>query len=804
MKALFFAGIAFLMAAGPSMGARTIYSRADLLAGTALECFDSFDGIRTLWRGAGEALGGELRIVAPEGEWAAAWIPCGELSRVTVVEWEGARRAGPPESGWAFLLGAGTVENGGVRVLFSGGMMVRVERFGAAGTEILAGPVSPPGLFLSGWNRAAVRIEKGRITVVIAGEEALAAPLPDSTWSAIGLAAGPGSAFVFDNIALHTTGAARSQSPRAPSVRALLFDGFGSDRGLWARGAFPVLRGALTITTPNRAPLFDLLASPPRGAERIETLFAIDGPGPADFLLGARAEGDDFRGLIFRVMPSGEVFLLERSGGTDRPVRSLSGLIVDLRHGWNRLAARLENGEADIHLNGRPVMRVAMPDGLRGFGVRAEPGAAFALDDLLVFGESAGDTARARSAWRAARFLDGSAGADEGATRVERIRETALALPGLPGVLDLLFREAVLAGDVETALAAAAASLEERPGVTEKEQTWALALLLAGRLEEARGALARFRALFPEDPFGLENTLLLLDRNGERERLVREYRAARVGVEPLRAAAHGVAAWAYLRDRLTAEAAEALAEALRLGPGRLDLEIVEADLLRARGDARAALARYASFLERELPPEVEGAVHARLALTCFESGDFERAARELATLETAEDERAERARRILRSVALVRTGETVEGEAGRAALLEGRALAESTLADPPGTEDAILFDLLGRVESALALLDFQSDGDYRAYREHGRRADRLHARSAALDPRFASPPGAAGEVGTRPAPDPGRYAALVAAALPDDHPVGGFTEDPQRWASWRAVDRRADLAERAIEEILGQ
>ena len=47
------------------------------------------------------------------------------------------------------------------------------------------------------------------------------------------------------------------------------------------------------------------------------------------------------------------------------------------------------------------------------------------------------------------------------------------------------------------------------------------------------GALARFRAFRPDDPFGLENTLLLLDRTKQYERVIREYDAARAGVEPV-------------------------------------------------------------------------------------------------------------------------------------------------------------------------------------------------------------------------------------------------------------------------------
>ncbi|MFH1681612.1 MAG: hypothetical protein ABIH26_13350, partial [Candidatus Eisenbacteria bacterium] len=452
-------------------------------------------------------------------------------------------------------------------------------------------------------------------------------------------------------------------------------------------------------------------------------------------------------------------------------------------------------GSVRVDLNGETLFGWSGDGPAPGrFGISVGPGCDLAVDEVAIFtpaAEAPFDTAAAAAIWDEIAMLAEQRAL---ATKTDRLRDLFLLAPSLPGVLDLLFRDAVRAEDTETALAAADALAGMSEPGSDEEKLRIIALLLLRRWDDARGELARFRALRPDDPFGLENTLLLLDRTYEHERLVREYRAAVAGVEPLRAAGHGVAAWAYFRTRIIDHAIEALRLASRLGPGRIDLLLVEGDLLRSQGDLAAAMDRYEEVLSSGLSPVPEGNVLARKALVFFERAEYRAAAEVLSSLRETDDPRARRARAILEAFALYRSGREA-GAQGRPEIERAGELAGEMIADPPERGDAILFDLLGRIRTALALLDFQEGESYPAYREKTRRALDLFAAAARLDPSFV-PPGPEDEA--IPDLDPARFRYLLQGAFRDDHPVGGFVENPSRWTAWSLADRRADLAEREL------
>jgi tetratricopeptide (TPR) repeat protein len=452
-------------------------------------------------------------------------------------------------------------------------------------------------------------------------------------------------------------------------------------------------------------------------------------------------------------------------------------------------------------MNGEPQFESGNgPPAGGSFGIVAGPGTECSIDAIAIFAPPSSvpfDTMAATALWRE---IEGLTDQRAFATKADRLRDLLLLAPSLPGVLDLLYREAARAGDGETALAAA----EAMPGAgvpgSEDDKLRILALLLSRRREEAYGELQRVRALLPDDSFGLENTLLLLDRMDDHERLIREYRAAAAEAEPLRAAGHGVAAWAFLRSRMLDRTVEALRVAGRLGPGRIDLALVEGDLCRARGDLEGAAARYDSILAGRLYPVPEANIRARAALVRFEQGEYAGAFAGLAAIPESPDPAARRARAILMAFALQQSGVSA-GPSGRPDLERSRDLATSLLSDPPVPGDAILLDLLGRIHATLALLDLEAGESYPVYREKTRLAADYVRRASWLDPSFPAPGGEGAEI---PNFDPTRFRSLLYTALPDDHPVGGFVEDPSRWAAWSLADRRADLAEREIGEILGR
>ena len=72
--------------------------------------------------------------------------------------------------------------------------------------------------------------------------------------------------------------------------------------------------------------------------------------------------------------------------------------------------------------------------------------------------------------------------------------------------------------------------------------------------------------------------------------------------------------------------------------------------------------------------------------------------------------------------------------------------------------------------------------------------------AAALHPGFHASPSAGEEV---PPVDPSHFRALINAARPDDHPVWGFVENLSRWYSWYLAEKRADLAMRNLNDLLG-
>jgi tetratricopeptide (TPR) repeat protein len=462
------------------------------------------------------------------------------------------------------------------------------------------------------------------------------------------------------------------------------------------------------------------------------------------------------------------------------------------------------NGEEAARLTG------VTPPKEPHFGVHSRYEARFAVDQLVASGPAGraaerDDTAQAARLWRQIERLRGERAV---VTVVDRLRDLYLRFPDAR-ILDLLYREAVRAGDPETALAVADAQRVMTAGAAgvgaaggpgpapDIAKLRIMALLMSRHWDEALGSLQRFRAETPNDPFGLENVLLLLDRTGDHERLLGEYHAARVASEPVRATSHGVAAWAYHSLGMPERAMEMVRAGLRLGPERLDLTVVEGDVLWKRGDVGGALARYSKVLASPVPSIPEENLRARVGLLRFEMTDYADAERVLASLPPDPSPAVRRARTILRAHALYRTGEA-RGEVGRRELVRALQFAQEEIGDSLDREDAILFDLVGRVRGALAVLDLQEGDSFPVYRQKQREALDAFRRAASLDPAFPMPVLGGEEV---PDLDPARFRALIEAARPQDHPVGGFVEDPTRWYSWYVAERRAELAERGLKEM---
>lgn len=775
-----------------------VHSRADLLERTVLDRFYDFSGSVLEWRGDGGLEDGAYRLKAASGDaWVSAWTPW-DGGDLCAVEWEVRHQGGLFEAEYALLLDYSRA-SGGIRVRFCNEGRVAVDRIRPSGTDWIAQWTSCSGLYSGGWNRLAVRMDGKRISVVVAGKEVLTADLPRVTSGGVGFSVSPHGVFEFDHLALHSRTARFPATEPLAEGKPFFFESFSVGRDEWKKNIFPVRNGVLQVSSLGGRGDFDLLATSPAVNGRIDVSFALEGPGPAGFLFDGRDDGDDFSGYLMESTPDGSVSLSEISNRAERRLAEPKIAPLFFPDGWNLLNVFTTEDSIRFFMNGHDLFGAERKEGTVGlFGVRGVNGGAFSVGSLAFYTHeesSPFDTIRARAIWAEAKTLREQRAL---ATRTDRLRELFLLAPRLPGLLDLIYREAAMAGDPETALAVSGALLAENGYGVEEEKMRIMALLLCGRRHESYGALQRFRSRHPSDPFGVENTLLLLDRTRDYERLFREYKAARAGIEPVRASGYGVAAWAYLRSYMPDRAGEILQIGSRLGPGRLDLALVEGDLLHARGDLEGAKTRYLELLQKGVYPTGKEGVRVRLALLGFEMGDYAAAAEVLGSIKESNLPEVMRARTLVRAISLYQMGVSA-AEGGRIDLESGRGLADATLSDPPEPRDALILDLLGRIDAARALIDFQEGESYPVFREKTRLAFEYFRRAARLDPSFDT--GSPAE-GVLPDPDPGRYRFLVAAALPDDHPVGGFVEDPARWYSWYTADRRAELAEVSIGEIL--
>ncbi len=798
------AAVVLILAAAPaSAQVRVVNSRADLLLGTSLDTFYDFERNGSGWSGDGTVQAGVLRLEAPfVGDGAGAYRAW-EGGDPFAIEWEARPVGGPFEAEHALLLGYEPPLQG-VRVRFSYEGNVSVDRVRGAAFETVAPWTAVPSRGAA-WTRYAVRVYRGRLSVVVAGEEVLNAILPPLSGGAIGFHASPGAVSEFDHVALYEAARPAAAPAPTPAERAVFIESFSIGRDEWGMNLFPARAGALRVAALEGEVASDLLGFPLPEACRVEVFLRLAGAGSAGLLFHAREEeGGRLSGYECRVGPDGTIDLYINYLSGERLVARGGPPAAFRPDGWNRLSFRRGASGVRIAMNGELLIDAKKEDALAAapegrFGVTARPGDDFELDEVLVFSPERAapfDTAAAAELWREVETLSEQRAL---ATKSDRVRELFLLAPSLPGILDLLFREAGRAGDGETALAAADALADGREGASEEAKLRILALALLRRWDQTYAELQRLRSLQPDDPFALENALLVLDRTGRYERLAREYRAAVAGAEPLRASGHGVAAWAYLRSQMPDRALEALRVATRLGPGRLDLSLVEGDLLRAKGDLDGALARYEAILAGRLSPVPDENVRARFALVRFEQGAYREAADALATLPAHAEAPVQRSREILRAVALYRGG-LDRGPDGRLDLEGARAIAFALISDPPASNDAAPLDLLGRIDATLALLDLQGGESYPVYREKTRRALELCLEAARLDPSFPTPNL---EENTVPDLDPTRFRSLLYSALGDDHPVGGFVEDVARWGSWSIADRRADLAERVIDAALG-
>jgi len=784
---------------GVALGAPSlVHSRADLLRGVRLERFVDFQAGSHAWSGDGAAEDGAYLLAAPVGGgWVAAttsWEGEGDFA----LEVEVRRFSGPYEAEYGILLEPRS-GGAGIRVLLTNEGRLRVDQV-RPGVEEALTPWTVGGRLHSGdWNRIALRVSGGRLSVGAAGEEVLVVDLPPFERGRVGFAAGGEGAFLFDNLALYSEEGMAGGLP-SPAGGAIFLESFAVGRGEWDREVFPVRSGALHLAPVEGRREHDLLRFPLPDEGGLDARFWFDGGSPFDLVLPARPEELGLSGLLWRIHAGGLCGLLAKKGAAETALHSDVQAPLFAREGENNLSLRWKGKEVVLLLNGEEMIRAARPDsGDRRVALQSPEEGAVQVDHILLYDArrpAPFDTTAAARLWSEAESL---ATERAFATRTDRLRDLFLAAPSLPGVLDLLYRDAARAGDSETALAVAEAMLGEVGYGMEQEKLRIMALLLCRRWEPAHAALARFRARHPEDPFAVENILLLLDRTERYGPLLREYAAMKAGGEPLRATAHGVAASAYLQSLMPGQAADALHVAKRLGPGRLDLDLLEGDLLREKGDLAGAADRYEALLRSSTLPVEAERIHARLAVLHFESAQYDQAAGAFALLPAAPDSTVTRARSILRAVSLYQSGIALGGEGGRL-LEEAGALVEEKIGDPPTREDALLYDLLGRIRAALAWNDLEEGESYPVYREKMRRARALFAEAAALDPAL---PRTEVEEGSVPDLDPGLFRALLRRALPDDHPVGGFVEDLRRWPSWYLADRRADLAESRIRSEVG-
>ena len=179
-----------------------VHSRADLLQGTSLRRFFDFETIASRWEGDGSVRAGALRVEAEGGgDWAVAWSPW--KGGVTwAAEWEVRRGGGAFEAEHGFLI-SGDEGRDRVRIRFSPEGRVAVERLVGGERVILFPWTGFGGLHGSGWNRLALRLHRGMLSVIVAGEEVLTVALPGLEVRSIGLTTAPGGAIDFDHLALH-------------------------------------------------------------------------------------------------------------------------------------------------------------------------------------------------------------------------------------------------------------------------------------------------------------------------------------------------------------------------------------------------------------------------------------------------------------------------------------------------------------------------------------------------------------------------------------------------------------------------
>lgn len=781
-----------------------VHSRADLLRGLQLDRFYSFDGPSSDWEG-GEFVSGFLKIDSPFGGGtriaANRWSPGERFA----IEFESRFGGGPVDSEFGLILDYRQGREG-IRVRFrsNGNVLVELFRPGSQG-EPIAEWKGGTRYRAEGWNRLAVRGDRRRLSIVVGGEEILVVELPFVEEGGIALYGSAGARYDFDHVALFSravlpaANGKRGNGGASGVRRAVYFDSFEAGRGEWRHEYYPVRDGVLKVVPVEGRPSYDILTRWRFAPERLEAEILPEPGSSLSILLDARPVEADFEGWFWEIDQAGASRLYFRKGGEDRLAAGPVAV-----PGWaeHRRVKMVLTGGDSLYFSVQGKTLFTMPPGTiqpGWVGVGVREGSGFSLDQLLFTlpeREEEPDREEAVFFWDYATRLREEGAA---ATAIDRLRELSLRHPYLPGLSDLIYREAVRAGSPGVALAVAGAMRVAGEGpASEVEQLRIMAMLLAGRHDEAYGILQRYRAEWQDHPFGLENSLMLLDRSGQYERLLVEYDAARAGSGPVRATSHGVAAWAYLQLGIPERAVETVRSGLRLGPGRLDLVATEGEILWARGDVGGAKVRFARLLESSVSPFAEEDLLARIGLLHFEIGEYADAARVLGQLSGGADPEVERARSILRAIALFRHGEQL-GEAGRLILDNALVMATDGLKANRSAGDAILYDLAGRVKTALAVLDLSAGESYSLYRSKRAAAMEDFRRAASLDPSFQAIPAAGEEV---PAIDPARFRSLIEWARPHDHPVGGFVENRNRWYSWYVVERRADLAERAINAML--
>lgn len=787
-----------------------VYSHADLVRGLTAVAFDPFDHPGPSWSGGGAWERGALFLSTPAGEPRTVarcdWRPGGHFAVEFLARFDG----GPAD---ATLTIAVPYEDAapGSRVHLDGTGHVAINRvLPPDGIETLLAPTLASGYSRGGWNRIGIRGFKGKLAVVVGGTEVAVVPMRPNDGTGFAFLVAEGGRWEIDQFARFErkfpTRASVEDEGRNGSP-PLYFEAFSHGRDDWLRGAFRVQDGALFVRPGASSDPWDLLR---HTIPVLETFRAVVTPASgsgATLLLGASADqGELTQAWIWDWSPDGGSMLRFLSNGNEQVWTASEHVPSWSRWGRNELRVT-QDDSLRFWCNGAEVHALArglVPAGSIGFQSRGQ--SRFQVDEVIT---TLGSTpARRRGTprvtpstlWeKAAQHMRN----EEHATAFDALRDLYFLDPELRDVLPIAFREAIHAGEPEEALTVAHIMLlteGDRP-TADTRQTEIIGLLAAERFNEAYGALGRYRTDYPSDAFGLENTLLMLDREKKFDLAIREFLWATRGSEPLRAAGFGVAAHAYHRLGFHARALDTIRLGLQVGPGRLDLIVTEADILRKLGDTGGALARYERLLADGVTPIPRNDLKARLGLTRFETGDFAGSGNALAHLPSAGDPTERRARNLLRAISLYKSG-VLREDAGRGDLEDAHLLAQSEIHIPPVAADAVAYDLLGRIEIALALLDLAEYDNYETYRLQKAEALASFERAGALDPSFAVV-AANAEAGQIAEIDPARYGALIDAAMPQDHPIGGFIEDPQRWSAWYVVDKKAALAERAIGALLG-